>query len=213
MFLEKGLMRYKKMNCRKYLCLLLIVASLFSLGWADSFEAIRAAAGKVTTIQADFIQEKHMAILARPVAAAGHFAYKAPGSLRWEYTKPVQSLLLMHNGEARRYSRTEKGLTEDTAAVQYMDFVLEEISKWMNGRFDETDMFEASLMPGKKVVMTPRDEGMTQFIKRIEMVLADQPGVINEVTIFDNEDSFTRFTFVDPQINVSLSDELFQASK
>jgi len=201
------------MSHRKYFGLLMIAASLFTIGWADSFEAIRAAAGKVTTIQADFIQEKHMPILARPVTAAGHFAYKAPGSLRWEYTKPVQSLLLMHNGEAHRYSRTDKGLTEDTAAVQYMDFVLEEISKWMNGRFDETAMFKASLMPGSKVVMTPIDEGMARFIKRIEMVLADQPGVITEVTIFDDEVAYTRFTFVDPQINIPLPDQLFQAVK
>jgi outer membrane lipoprotein-sorting protein len=205
-------MGYKKKYCRKYLGLLLIVTSFFMLGWADSFEAIRAAAGKVTTIQADFIQEKHMAILARPVTAEGHFAYKAPGSLRWEYTKPVRSLLLMHEGEAHRYSQTEKGLTEDAAAVQYMDFVLEEISKWLNGRFDETAMFEASLVSGK-VVMTPKDEGMTQFIKRIEMVPADQPGVIKEVTIYDDEDSYTRFIFVDPKINVPLSDELFRAAK
>lgn len=201
------------MSYKKYIGLLLIGASLLTLGWADSFEAIRAAAGKVTTLQADFIQEKHMAILARPVTATGLFAYKAPGSLRWEYTKPMQSLLLMHNGEAHRYSLTDKGLTEDTAAVQYMDFVLEEISKWLNGRFDETDMFKASLMPGSKVVMTPKDEGMARFIKRIEMVLADQPGVIKEVMIFDSEDSYTRFIFVNPQINVPLSDELFQAVK
>ena len=201
------------MSYKKNIGLLLIVASFFTLGWADSFKAIRAAAGKVTTIEADFIQEKHMAILARPVTAEGHFAYKAPGSLRWEYTKPVRSLLLMHDGEAHRYSRTEEGLIEDTAAVQYMDFVLEEISKWLNGRFDETAMFEASLIPGDKVVLTPRDEGMTEFIRRIELVPADQPGVIKEVTIFDAEDSYTRFAFVEPKINVPLSDEMFQAGK
>jgi outer membrane lipoprotein-sorting protein len=201
------------MSHKKYVSLLMIIASLFTLGWADSFKAIRAAAGKVTTIQADFIQEKHMAILARPVTAEGHFAYKAPGSLRWEYTKPARSLLLMNDGEAHRYSRTDKGLIEDTAAVQYMDFVLEEISKWLNGRFDETALFKASLMPGGKVVMTPGDEAMTRFIMRIEMTPADQPGLIKEVTIFDEEDSYTRFTFVDPKINIPLSDELFRAAK
>ncbi len=203
----------RKITCKKYLGFLLIVASFFTLGWADSFEAIRAAAGKVTTIEADFIQEKHMAILARPVSAEGHFAYKAPGSLRWEYTKPARSLLLVHDGEAHRYSRTEEGLTEDTGAVQYMDFVLEEISGWLNGRFDETDMFEASLVPGSKVVMTPKDKGMTEFIRKIELIPADQPGVIKEVMIFDAEDSYTRFSFVEPKINVPLPDEMFQAIK
>ena len=79
--------------------------------------------------------------------------------------------------------------------------------------FDETDMFEASLVPGNKVVMIPKDEGMTGFIERIELLLADRPGVIEEVMIFDAEDSYTRFAFVDPKINVPLSDEMFRASK
>ena len=45
----------------------MIVASFFTLGWADSFEGIRAAAEKIHSLEADFVQEKHMRILARPL--------------------------------------------------------------------------------------------------------------------------------------------------
>ena len=117
----------------------LIAAGLCSPARADSLDAFRAAARSITSIQADFVQEKQMPILARPLTASGRFIYRAPASLRWEYTRPVRSLLLMLNGEVRRFTQTnDGGLKEDTAAARYMDVAMGEISKWMTGRFDES---------------------------------------------------------------------------
>jgi hypothetical protein len=71
-------------------------------------------------------------------------------------------------------------------------------------------MFNVALEADRKIIMTPKDKSMDQFIQRIELVMADQPGVIKRVTIFENADSFTRFTFVDPRINVSIPPTEFQ---
>ena len=38
----------------------LLVAAGLCLGWADTWDGIKAAAGKVTAISAEFTQEKHM---------------------------------------------------------------------------------------------------------------------------------------------------------
>ena len=196
---------------RKIVTLVFITTSLLTLGWADSFEGIRAAAGNIQSIEADFVQEKHMRILARPLISKGHFVYKAPASLRWEYRHPMQRVMLMHKGDVRRFLQSEKGWAEDTASnLQPMDFVLQEISKWLNGRFDETPMFTASLAPENKIVLTPKESGMEQFIQRIEMVMADQPGIMKEVLIFESADSYTRFKFVTPKINQPLAEAVFQ---
>jgi hypothetical protein len=192
-------------------CLLMIVVSFFTLGWADSFEGIRAAAGKIYSLEADFVQEKHMRILARPLIANGHLTYRSPDSLRWEYRHPMQSVLLMHGGGSRRFIQSDQGWREDAGAeLKSMNFVFQEISNWLNGRFDENPLFNASLMPGNKIVLTPKGNGMDQFIQRIEMVMADEPGVMKEVLIYESADSFTRFSFITPQLNQPLSGTVFQ---
>ena len=195
--------------------LALIAAVLHTPAQADSLETFRAAAETVTSIQADFIQEKHMAILARPLTASGRFLYRAPASLRWEYTEPFRSLLLMDNGQTRKFTQTGDGeLEEDTSAAQYMDVAMGEISKWMTGRFDETEMFEAAILPDEnKIVLTPREAAFRDFIARIEMVMSDRPGVMDEVLIYESEDSFTRFRFVGTVLNAPLSDDLFKAGQ
>jgi outer membrane lipoprotein-sorting protein len=180
-------------------------------GTAASLDEMRAAAEKIVSIQGDFIQEKHLPILAHPLVAQGYFAYRRPASLRWEYRNPLKSVLLLHNGDAHRFVHTDAGWREDSdAAMQSMDFILQEIAKWLNGRFEDNPLFSVSLDPSGKIVMTPKDEGMEQFIQRIELVMADRPGVIKEVVISENADSFTRFTFVDPKINEPVAPAAFQ---
>ena len=189
---------------------------LFCTAWAagctaGSLAEMRAAAEKIVSIQGDFIQEKQMPILARPLVARGHFAYRRPASLRWEYREPVQSVLLLDNGDAHRFVHTDAGWQEDSAAaMQSMDFILQEIANWLNGRFEDNPLFNVSLDSGGKIVMTPKDKGMGQFIQRIELVMADRPGVIKEVVISENTDSFTRYTFIDPKINEPVAPAEFQ---
>lgn len=195
--------------------LALVSVGLHTPARADSLDAFRSAAQSITSIQADFVQEKQMAILARPLTASGRFIYRAPASLRWEYTRPVRSLLLMQDGEVRRFFQTATGeLAEDTAAAQYMDVAMGEISRWMTGRFDETGMFDAAFLSGEnRIILTPREAAFRDFIARIELIMDDQPGVMDEVVIYENEDSFTRFRFIDTVLNAPLSDDLFQAVK
>jgi len=195
--------------------LTLISVGLCSPGRADSLEAFRAAAETVGSIQADFIQEKHMAILARPLTASGRFLYKAPTSLRWEYTEPVRSLLLMQNGQIRKFTEEGDGkLKEDTTAAQYMDVAMGEISKWMTGRFDETGMFNVALSPGEdRIILTPREAAFRDFIARIELVPGTQPGVMDQVVIYESEESFTLFRFINTVLNAPLSDDLFKAGQ
>lgn len=196
---------------RKYLGVLLIGAACMCLGWADTFEGIRAAAGKVTSVQARFIQEKHLPILAQPLIARGRFMFQGPDSLRWEYQEPVRSVLLMHKGRTRRFIESDgKMVEQSTAGLQTMDVVSEQITNWLSGRFDQNPLFKASLGPGRKIVMTPQNEQMNRFILRMEMLMGDQPGVMKEVVIFESETAFTCFKFIEPIINQPISESKFQ---
>lgn len=189
----------------------LLCAAWATAGAAGSLAEMRAAAEQIVSVQGDFIQEKQMPILAKPLVARGTFAYQRPASLRWEYREPLQSVLLLYNGKAHRFVHSDGGWREDSeAAMQSMDFILQEIAKWLNGRFDDNPMFHVALDPDDRIVMTPKDKGMVQFIQRIELTMDRRPGIIKEVVIFENADSFTRYTFVNPKINEPVAPAEFQ---
>ena len=193
---------------------LFLLSAFMCIGWADSWDDLKRAAGTVTSVRAGFTQEKHMKILVRPLVSEGILLFQAPDSLRWEYKHPVQSILLLHNGNTRRFVQKGGSLVEDASAnLQSMQVVVQEITQWLKGRFDVNPAFAARLEPGRKIVMVPREESFARLIQRIEVLLSDRPAVIKSVMIFESEDSFTKLDFKDVILNQKLDDALFRKVK
>jgi hypothetical protein len=183
------------------------------IGWARSWESIKTTAREVRSVRADFTQEKHMKILARPLVSKGKFIYRSPGSLRWEYLSPVRSVLLMHEGGVRRFVKGRRGFTEDAGArLEAMRIVVEQIAQWLHGDFDANPDFSAKLLPGKpsRIILTPREEGLASIIRHIELRLSARPGVIDSVIIEEGRDSRTVLRFTGARLNEAIADRTFR---
>ena len=189
----------------------LIAASCLTIGWADSWDQIKNAAGQVYTVRCDFIQEKHMKILANPLVSKGVLYFKVPGSLRWEYMSPVRSILLMYKGKTKRFIMRKDGFIEDSSAnLQAMGFVLKEITMWLNGRFDENPQFTATLKAGHKILLLPKEKSFSMMIQKIELILSDRPGTIKSVIIYESDNSFTKLVFKKSILNDKIDDSMFR---
>jgi len=203
-------MKKSKLSRTLTLAVMLTTACL-CIGWADTWKDIKNSAGNVISVRAEFNQKKHMKILARPLVSKGVFYFQSPNSLRWEYRYPVQSILLMHEGKTKRYTRKNGTITEDVGArLQSMQVLLREITQWLSGRFDENPSFNTSLEPGRKIVLSPKEKNLITIIQRIELFLSNRPGIIKSVIIYEDKDSFTRFEFKNMILNQPLEDSLFR---
>ena len=192
------------------LIILLWVMGFLCIGWADTWEGIRGAAGTIQTVRADFVQEKHLSILSKPLISKGVFYYQAPDCLRWEYTSPVRSILLMHKGKTRRYTDTGKGLIEGSRMdTQGMQIVLQEIALWLGGHFSDDPAFDAALKEDRTIVLTPKDKGFAKMIQHIDLRLSDRPGIIKSVEIYEDENSLTRLLFHNAEINTEIREAIF----
>jgi hypothetical protein len=90
-----------------------------------------------------------------------------------------------------------------------MSFVMQEIGRWMNGRFDENPDFAARLEPGGRIILSPRKEALSEVIRKITLQLADTPGVIESVTVYEDDQNFTRLHFKDVTVNQPVDPALF----
>jgi hypothetical protein len=192
--------------------LLLVLSSPLLLGWSDTWEGIREGTRHLTAARADFVQEKHLRILARPMVSHGKLHFQAPADLRWEYTAPLRSVLLLQGGRTRRFFQGPDGkLAEERgAALDAMQVVGEEIRLWLAGRFEESKAFAAALAPGPLIVMTPREPGLAALISRIDLKLSPRPGEIETVTIHEGEDAYTRLTFGHTVLNQAMPPAVFE---
>lgn len=201
-------------NFNILLMLAIVLVSFIFVGWSKNWDQLRKDAEQIKTIRSDFVQEKHLQILSRPLISKGVFYYEAPGSLRWEYQSPIRSILLMHEGRVTRYIWGKNGFRKDSGlSLQAMQIVLQEITKWLGGHFDDNPDFTASLEPDRRIVLTPKKKALSAIIRNIELILSDRPGVIKSVTIYEGEKSFTKIIFKNVRVNEVLKETVFRESE
>jgi len=164
---------------------------------------------RIHSVRADFRQEKHLEILAGPILSTGIFIFQAPQSLRWEYRTPIRSLLIMHEGRVKKYVERDGRLQEETMGFDSMQVVLSEITNWLDGRFTDNRMFKVSFPDKKTVLLLPQDKGLGALISSIELKLGEQRGLLDEVTIFEGPDSYTRLIFSNRVLNQEIPASLF----
>ncbi len=168
------------------------------------------AADRVESVQATFVQEKNMAILARPLRSTGKFLFRAPDSLRWEYFTPLPSVLLMNNGQIRKFVKKNDKFTEERGmGLNAMQVVMQEITGWLDGNITDTATFLAKQIDANTIVLTPRDAALAGLISRIELKLLDKSGLMESVTIFEGENSFTQMLFSDAKLNEQIPETIF----
>ena len=194
-----------------------LMAAVISVGAnAASLADIQEAAGTIRSISADFIQEKHMKILVKPLVSKGSIRFQSPDALRFEYREPIKNVLIMQGKSVSRYIQKDNTFIRDNAsAMGAMTVVMDEISQWLKGDFN-TKVFDATIEeapePGR-IILVPKEKAISSFIQEIVLVLSEQPGVFKEVVIRENQNSYTRLRFEKATLNEDINPDVFAAPK
>ncbi|WP_310601362.1 outer membrane lipoprotein carrier protein LolA [Desulfobulbus sp.] len=195
------------MSARLVWCLMLSLLLGATVARGDGADA---ASTRLRSVQADFTQEKHLAILTRPLISRGTLAFQAPGSLRWEYLRPIHTVLLLHDGRIDKLIERDGRFERDNGAgVDAMRTVLQDIGSWLDGRFGDNPLFAVSRTGAQTLVLTPREPGLETVIKRIELRLGAQEGVMDRITIVEGDEAVTVLTFSQVILNRDIPAQRF----
>ncbi|KQC07052.1 MAG: hypothetical protein APR62_07035 [Smithella sp. SDB] len=190
----------------------LVMVSLSHAGTGD-FEKLRKESANIKTIQSSFTQKKTMKILSKPLVSEGRFYYAAPDSLRWEYLKPLRSIVITHKNNTKRYMASGGKMVEDkTGGTQAMKIVLDEVTSWMKGKFDQNPSFKATFHEGTniRIILTPTEKSMAGMIEKIEIILSPKTSIVKSVKITESANNFTQIDFNNVEINKAINPSVFQ---
>jgi len=205
-------------RCKLYTFVCIIAGIFLVLGplnyaGANDFEQLRKESANIKTIQAHFVQKKSMKILSRPLISEGRFYYAAPDSLRWEYFKPLRSIVISYKNNTKRYIGSSGKMVEDkTGGAQAMKIVLNEVAGWMSGKFDQNPSFAATINEeaNTRITLTPTEKSMTGMIEKIEIILYKKSATVKSVKITESANNFTQINFDNVEINKAINPSVFQ---
>ena len=193
--------------------LLLVLLMALPAAGADDFDRLRRDASRISSLSADFVQKKSMKILSKPLVSTGKFFYAAPDSIRWEYVKPIRSIVISEKGTSKRYIASGGKMIEDkTGGAQAMKIVLDEVAGGMKGKFSANPSFAASVREGPEtvIVLTPTGKNTAGMIEKIEITVSRKDAVVKTVRIVEGAAAETRIDFLRTAVNPALPPGTFQ---
>lgn len=207
---------------RKILLVLFLALSLplsFALpagaeNLADFLTRVEARSAGVHAFSCDFRQERKLAIFAKPVVFSGKLYLARPDRLRWEFTAPIASLLILDGKFGRRCGEGSPPSEFNLERDPVMRLVAGQLRTWTSGAYrDLQGEFVLELAAGPSLVIKPRQAGLASFLNRI-VVLFD-PVALQPVRVEIHEEGGDRtvLSFTGYQLNPELAPELFSACR
>jgi outer membrane lipoprotein carrier protein len=173
--------------------------------------SIEKAHKQLSTLSANFTQEKTSALFTDKVVQKGKLMYKSPKQLRWEYTSPKAMTVIFTNGKV--LLKNEKGTTSNPNKMlgEMGDMIINTI----NGSFlSENPNFNTRYYLNKSgqyvVVLKPLNKKLKAYYKSITITLNGSTYLAEKVVLMEVNGDATTIIFTDKKANASLSDSLFQ---
>jgi len=175
-------------------------------------QRITETSANLKTLRCDFVQKKTVSILSEVMISEGRMFFKQKEKLRWEYTKPELYEFVMNGDKVMTYSGNTKNVMSLNSSKMFRKISKIIVSGIIgSGIFDATT-FSAKFFVGTKenmVALTPKQKELKQMFKEIRICFNKTDYLVNSVEIEELNGDKTLIEMKNKQINIELSDEVF----
>ncbi|PIU19167.1 MAG: hypothetical protein COT18_08900 [Elusimicrobia bacterium CG08_land_8_20_14_0_20_59_10] len=169
------------------------------------------------TLQAGFVQEKHLLLFQDVLTSSGTFSFAVPSSLRWEIKFPFHSLLIMNGRELAKYDFIKgKPRKLKLPAADALFEMFDQIAGLHQGKFSEqAEKYEITVYCGEaeRLVLVPKDKKMRRFLPAIEIRFSRALDSVRSVLIREGGSDYTLIRFEDVRLNPELPGGLFSTQQ
>src|SRR5437879_11532727 len=154
---------------------------------------------KTTTLQADFKQEKTLALLSKPETSSGHFTYQKPNNVLWTYDSPKRVTMLIANGVMTTYY-PELNKAERIEVKRYQDRIFKYLGA--SGALDElATYFDFTFTnrvsdPAYQLDLAPKTKGIAKRLKHIRIWIDKKSYFTTKFEYTEGDGDITTYEFM-----------------
>lgn len=175
-------------------------------------QKMQEVALQTETLQSDFVQIKHLDVLSEDIESDGYFCFKKKNMLRWEYTDPIEYLIVLKNG---KLSIKDEGkvnsfdLTSNKTFQKVNEMVVQSVQGDVLAAGDDYTyaFFESSTQ--YLVKMQPKEKEVQSFLKGIEIYFSKKDYAVEQVKMLEQSGDYTQIKFKNKKVNAAISDKKF----
>ena len=161
----------------------------------EVIKRVQAQQKNTKTIEADFRQEKILALLAKPEVSTGRFVFSKPDKVLWMYDAPKRVEMLISNGMLTTYY-PDLNKAEQLEVKRYQD----RIFKYMgaSGAIDDLAAFfdftftNTSDKPFYVLDLSPKSKGIAKRVQHIRIWIEKKTYLTSKFEYVEGDGDITR---------------------
>jgi outer membrane lipoprotein-sorting protein len=176
---------------------------------------VQLAQTKTNTLEADFRQEKTLALLSKPETSTGRFVYSKPNNVLWTYNAPKRVTMLIANGILTTYYPDLKK-AEQIEVKRYQDRIfrymgasgaIDELGAWFNFTFTNTSDKSYYVLD-----LDPKSKTIAKRVRHIRIFIDKKTYLTTEFEYTEGDGDQTRYEFTNIKINAPIEQSRFTLS-
>lgn len=172
-----------------------------------AIQQISRAAATLKSMQADFVQTKHLKMLGDKMVSRGRMCYQQSDKLRWEYTSPYAYTFVLNGNRVM----VKKGTRRDVIDVN-QNKMFKEIARIMMNSvvgkcLTDKQSFKVSMEESGQTytaTLLPQKKDMKQMYSRIVLVFNRQTTMVSKVTMYEKNGDTTEIVLKNAKANASV---------
>jgi outer membrane lipoprotein-sorting protein len=178
----------------------------------DVIRKVQLAQTKTNTLQADFRQEKTLALLSKPEISTGRFVYSKPNNVLWTYDAPKRVTMLIANGMLTTYY-PDLNKAERIEVKRYQDRIfkymgasgaIEELGAWFNFTFTNTEN-----KPFYVLDLDPKSKTIAKRVRHIRIFIDKTSYLTTQFEYTEGDGDKTRYEFTNVKVNAPVEQSRF----
>lgn len=178
----------------------------------EVIKKVQLAQAQTTTIEADFRQEKTLALLAKPEVSTGRFVYSKPNNVLWSYDAPKRVTMLIADGMLTTYY-PDLNKAERIEVKRYQDRIfrymgasgaIDELGAWFNFTFTNT-----SDKPYFVLDLDPKNKAVAKRVRHIKILIDRKTYLTTQFEYTEGDGDKTRYEFLNVKINAPVEQSRF----
>jgi outer membrane lipoprotein-sorting protein len=171
---------------------------------AEVVKKVQEQQKKTTTLQAEFRQEKELALLSKPEVSTGNFTYSKPNNVLWSYDAPKRVQMVIAGGTLTTYypdlAKAEKIDVKrfEDRIFKYMGAsgAIEELARYFDFTFTNTPS-----KPQFVLDLKPKTRTVAKRVQRIKLWIDKQTYLTSKIEYVEGDGDVTRYEFNNIRVN------------
>jgi outer membrane lipoprotein-sorting protein len=179
---------------------------------AQVIKKVQEQQKKTATLQADFRQEKELALMAKPEVATGTFTYSRPSNVLWTYDTPKRVQMVIAGGYLTTYY-PELGKAERIDVKRFEDRIfkymgatgaIDELARYFDFTFTDSKS-KANFM----LDLTPKNRAVSKRVRRIKLWIDKTTYLTSKIEYVEGDGDITRYEFKNVRLNETVPPSKF----